>query len=45
MSLLLRVAESKQGAERLLGCGLIRTLAKVDFLDARPEDSTPSLGE
>ncbi|KAL6308871.1 nucleoporin Nup186/Nup192/Nup205 [Sparassis latifolia] len=37
MSLLVRVAQSRQGAERLLEARAIPVLAECDYLDARPE--------
>ena len=37
MSFLIRLAESRHGAERLLESRILPILAQVDFLDARPE--------
>ena len=37
MSFLVRLAQTRHGAERLLECRLLHILAQIDFLDARPE--------
>ncbi|KDQ54533.1 hypothetical protein JAAARDRAFT_38210 [Jaapia argillacea MUCL 33604] len=37
MSLLIRIAQTRQGAERLLEARVLPVLAQCDFLDARPE--------
>ncbi|KZT66755.1 hypothetical protein DAEQUDRAFT_767725 [Daedalea quercina L-15889] len=37
MSLLIRMSQSRQGAERLLECRAISVLADREYLDARPE--------
>ncbi|THH28187.1 hypothetical protein EUX98_g6010 [Antrodiella citrinella] len=37
MSLFSRVVQSKPGAEHLLNSGVLQTLSRCDFLDARPE--------
>lgn len=37
MSLFIKMAQSKPGAERLLEARLLSVLADCDFLDARPE--------
>lgn len=44
MSLLIRVAQTRQGAERLLECRLLPTLADCDFLDTRPEENQAFMG-
>ncbi|TDL27118.1 hypothetical protein BD410DRAFT_714859 [Rickenella mellea] len=38
MSFLIRLAQTRRGAERLLESRVLPILAQVDFLDARPED-------
>jgi len=40
MGLLLRISQSKLGAENLLSNGLLEMLADCKFVDFRPEDST-----
>ncbi|EPQ55766.1 hypothetical protein GLOTRDRAFT_115998 [Gloeophyllum trabeum ATCC 11539] len=37
MSMLIQIAQTRQGAERLLEVQLLRVLGQCDFLDARPE--------
>ena len=37
MSLLVRMAQTRQGAERLLEARVLPILADCDYLDARPE--------
>ncbi|KAH8115108.1 nucleoporin Nup186/Nup192/Nup205 [Phellopilus nigrolimitatus] len=37
MSFLIRIAQTRQGAERLLESRILPILSQVDFLDARPE--------
>ncbi|PCH43029.1 hypothetical protein WOLCODRAFT_121398 [Wolfiporia cocos MD-104 SS10] len=37
MSMLIRMTQTRQGAERLLECKAIPVLAECEFLDARPE--------
>jgi hypothetical protein len=37
MSLFIRIAQTRQGAERLLEAHLVPVLAQCDYLDARPE--------
>jgi nuclear pore complex protein Nup205 len=37
MSFLIRLGESRHGAERLLESRVLPILAQVDFLDSRPE--------
>lgn len=44
MSLLIQVAQTRQGAERLLEARLLSTLASCDYLDARPEANQAFLG-
>ena len=45
MSLLVRMAQTRSGAERLLENRLLVALAECDFLDARPEADQAFLGE
>ena len=44
MSLLVRMAQTRQGAERLLEARVLPILADCDFLDARPEADKSFLG-
>ncbi|OBZ74918.1 hypothetical protein A0H81_05368, partial [Grifola frondosa] len=44
MSLLIRMAQSRQGAERLMDARVIPVLANCDYLDARPEADQAFLG-
>lgn len=44
MSLLIRIAQTRQGAERLLEARLLPTLASCDYLDARPEADQAFMG-
>lgn len=44
MSLLIRMAQSRQGAERLLEARALPILADCDYLDARPEADQAFLG-
>lgn len=44
MGLLMRVAGSRAGAERLLDAGLLSTLAGCDFVDAQPEADHAFIG-
>lgn len=44
MSLLIQVAQTRQGAERLLEARLLSTLASCDYLDARPEADQAFMG-
>ena len=37
MSFLMRLAQTRQGTERLLESRVLPVLSQVDFLDARPE--------
>lgn len=37
MSLFVRIAEVRKGAEQLFDDGILKTLAQCDFLDAQPE--------
>lgn len=45
MSLLVRMAQTRSGAERLLENRLVIALAECDFLDARPEADQAFLGK
>jgi nuclear pore complex protein Nup205 len=45
MSLFMRMAQTKAGAERLLECHLITTLARCDYIDARPESDQAFIGK
>lgn len=45
MSLLIRMAHTRQGAERLLEAHILSTLARCDFLDARPEADQSFMGQ
>jgi hypothetical protein len=45
MSLFIRMAQTRSGAERLLDSQLIPILAQCDYLDARPEADQTFLGE
>jgi nuclear pore complex protein Nup205 len=45
MSMLIRIAQTRAGAERLLDIQLLPTLARCDFLDARPEADQSFMGE
>lgn len=45
MSLLIRMAQTRAGAERLLENRLLVALAECDFLDARPEADQAFLGK
>ena len=44
MGLLMRIAGTKAGAERLLDAGLLSTLASCDFVDAQPEGDHAFIG-
>lgn len=44
MSLLIRMAQNRQGAERLLEARAIPVLADCDYLDARPEADQAFMG-
>ena len=44
MSLLIRVAQSRYGAERLLDARVLPTLGNCDFLDAQPEADQAFIG-
>ena len=44
MSLLVRMAQTRQGAERLLEARVLPILADCDYLDARPEADQAFLG-
>lgn len=45
LSLFIRMAQTRPGAERLLEAQILSTLAKCDFLDARPEADESFMGE
>lgn len=45
MSLLIRMAQTRAGAERLLENRLLLTLADVNFIDTRPEADQAFLGK
>ena len=45
MSLLIRMAQTRQGAERLLESRILPILADCDYLDARPEADQAFLGK
>lgn len=45
MSLFIRMAQSRLGAEKLLEAQILPTLAQCDFLDARPEADQSFMGE
>ncbi|KAG8996360.1 hypothetical protein FRB93_000744 [Tulasnella sp. JGI-2019a] len=38
MSLLIRIAQTRQGAERLLDCRVFAVLSQCEFIDARPQN-------
>ena len=44
MSLLIRIAQSRLGADRLLDARLLLTLGQCDFLDAQPESDHAFVG-
>jgi len=44
MSLLVRMAQTRAGAERLLDAQLLIILSQCDFLDARPEADQSFVG-
>ncbi len=44
MSLFIRIAQSRIGAERLLEANVVTVLAQSDFLDARPEGDQAFIG-
>ncbi len=44
MSLLVRMAQTRQGAERLLEARVLPILGDCDYLDARPEADQAFLG-
>ena len=44
MSLLVRMTQTRQGAERLLESRVLPILADCDYLDARPEADQAFLG-
>lgn len=45
MSFLIRVASTREGAEKLFSAELFVKLAQCDYLGARPELDTSSMGE
>ncbi len=44
MSLLIRIAQTRQGAERLIEARVLPTLAGCDFLDTRPDVDQTFIG-
>lgn len=44
ISLLIRIAQTRAGAERLVEAGVLGVLAKCDFVDARPEADQAFMG-
>lgn len=44
MAFLIRIAQTRQGAERLLAARVLSVLAQCDFVDARPDGSQSFLG-
>lgn len=44
MSLFARMSQTRVGAEKLLEAQIIPTLAKCDYLDARPEGDQSFMG-
>jgi hypothetical protein len=44
MSLLTRIAQTRQGAERLIEARVLPTLAVCDFLDTRPDVDQTFIG-
>lgn len=44
MSLFIRMAQTRQGAERLLEAQLIPTLAQCDYIDSMPESDQAFMG-
>ena len=44
MSLLIRIAQTRQGAERLLEARVLPNLGGCDYLDARPEADQTFMG-
>ncbi len=44
MSLFIRIAHSRAGAERLLDANIISVLGRCDYLDARPEGDQDFMG-
>jgi nuclear pore complex protein Nup205 len=45
MSLFIRMAQTRAGAERLLEAQLLPILSQCDYLDARPEADQSFMGE
>jgi nuclear pore complex protein Nup205 len=45
MSMLIRIAQTRHGAERLQELQLLSILAQAEFIDARPEDSAIYAGK
>lgn len=44
MAFLIRIAQTRLGAERLLASRLLSVLAQCDFFDARPDNSQSVIG-
>jgi Nuclear pore complex scaffold, nucleoporins 186/192/205 len=44
MAFLIRIAQTRLGAERLLASRLLSVLAQCDFFDARPDNSQSAIG-
>jgi nuclear pore complex protein Nup205 len=44
MAFLIRIAQTRQGSERLLAARVLSVLAQCDFLDARPDGGQPFIG-
>lgn len=45
MSFLIRLASTREGAEKLLDAELFARLSQCEYLGARPEDEPTSMGE
>jgi nuclear pore complex protein Nup205 len=45
MSLLIRIAQTRSGAERLLEARLLSILSQCDYLDTRPEADHAFIGK
>ena len=45
MSFLIRLSQTRQGAERLVESRIFSVLAQADFLDARPEADESFVGK
>lgn len=44
MALLIRIAQTQSGAEKLLDCRVLHVLSHCDFIDARPEGDQSFMG-